>query len=127
MYGTGNETVNGTGGMKGIGNVSGALAGNGTGAGTGAVRWTDCWSVGEGVAGSAAGAEGTGATGRVGDAAGRRDHLRQPCSPGWAGLVPGKGGRAAGGSAGQEEWRGGEGEGGRTREEKGESGQSCGC
>ncbi len=73
--------------------MSGTLAGNGTGAGTEAVRWTGCWFVGEGGAGSAAGAESTSATDCVGDAAGRRDRPRQPWSPGWAAPAQGEGGR----------------------------------
>lgn len=99
--------------------MSVTLAGNGTGAGTG--RWTDCLFADEG------GAESTSATDCVGDAPGRRDHLRQPCSSGCAVLAQGEGGRTAGGSAGEEEWREEAEEGGRRREEKGESRQSCGC
>lgn len=113
--------------MTGTGNVSGTLAGNGTGAGTEAVRWTDCRFVDEGGAGSAAGAESTSAADCVGGAAGRRDRLRQPWSIDWAGLAQGEGGRTAWGSAGEEEWREEEEEGGRRGEEKGESRQSCGC
>lgn len=121
MHGTGSEAGSGIGGMKGIGNVSGTSAGNGTGAGTEAVRRTDCWFAGEGGAGSAAGAAGTSATECVGDAAGRRDHLRRPWSPARAESAQGEGGRTAGVSAGEEEWREGEREEGRRREEKGES------
>lgn len=101
VYGTGNETGNGTGGMKGTGNVSGRLVGNGTGAGTEAVHRTDCCFVDEGGAVSAA--ESMSVTDCVGDAAGRRGHLRQPRSTGQAGLAQGEGGKTAGRSAGEEE------------------------
>lgn len=119
VYGTGNETGNGTGGMKGTGNVSGMLVGNGTGAGTEVVCWTDCWFVDEGGAGSAA--ESMSATDCAGDAAERRGHLRQPRSTGQGGLAQGEGGTTSGGSAGEEEWREEEEEEGRRGVERGES------
>lgn len=117
VHGTGSETGNGTEGTKGTGNVSGTLAGNGTGGETEAVHWTDCWFVDEGGAGSAV--ECMRAT--VGDVDGRRNHLRQPRSTEQAGLAQGEGGRTAEGSAGEEEWREEEEEGGRRGVERGES------
>lgn len=91
------------------------------------MRWTDCWFVGEGGAGSAAWAESTSATDCVGDAAGRRYHLRLPWSSDRAAVAQAEEGRTPGGGAEVEEGKGGEKEGGRTGEERSESGQSCGC
>ncbi len=88
-------TGNGTGGMKETGNVSGRLAGNGTGAVTEAEHWADCWFVDAGGAGSAAGPESTSATDCVGDVAGWGHHLRQPWRIGWVGQAQEEGGRIA--------------------------------
>lgn len=125
--GTGNETGNESVSMKAAGNGSGMQGGYGTDAKPEAVRWTDCWFVDEGGAGSAAGAESAGATDRVGDAAGRWHHLRLPRSSDRKVLAQGEEERTAGGRAEAEEWKGGEKEGGRRGEERSGSGQSCGC
>lgn len=127
VYEIGNGTGNGIGGMKETGNVSGRLAGNGTGAKTEAVRWADCWFVHEGGAGSAAETESTSATDCVGDETGRRHHLRQPWRTGWARQAQEEGGKTAGVRAGEEEWTKEEEEGGRRGEGKGGSRQSCWC
>lgn len=127
VYGTGNGTGNEIGGMKETGNVSGRLAGNGSGAMAEAGRSADCWFATEGGAASAAETESTSVTDCVGDETGKRHHLQQPWRTGWARQARGEGRKAAWGRAEEEEWKQGEEGGGRRGEGKDGSRRSCWC